>query len=119
MSLKNFEFKAVIAVLAVFGVLFAIGAEPPEQPKYQKYFDNFKQNNKIDELVLNVLKSRDIPPSETCPDDVFLRRACLDLTGTIPLPRRQETFWATRTLKNEPNLLTGFFLKMNLRFTGP
>ena len=105
MSLKNFEFKAVIAVLAVFGVLFAIGAEPPEQPKYQKYFDNFKQNNKIDELVLNVLKSRDIPPSETCPDDVFLRRACLDLTGTIPTSQEARNFLGDKDPKKRAKLI--------------
>ena len=43
---------------------------------------------KIDELVVAKLKKLGIVPSELCDDAEFLRRVSLDLTGTLPTPRR-------------------------------
>ena len=47
-------------------------------------FPQVAANNKVDELVLAKLKTLGIPPSELCADDEFLRRAYLDVTGTLP-----------------------------------
>ena len=41
---------------------------------------------KIDELVVAKLRKLGIVPSETCTDAEFLRRVCLDMTGTLPRP---------------------------------
>ncbi len=53
---------------------------------------NMPVNNRIDELVLSRLKKEGIPPSELCSDDVFLRRAYLDVTGTLPRPQETMSF---------------------------
>ena len=40
--------------------------------------------NTIDELVFSKLGELKIPPANVCSDAVFVRRACLDITGTLP-----------------------------------
>lgn len=41
-------------------------------------------HNRIDELVFAALKRAGIPPAAPCSDEVFLRRAYLDVIGTLP-----------------------------------
>lgn len=41
---------------------------------------------KIDELVVSKLNKLGVVPSDVCTDAEFLRRASLDITGTLPLP---------------------------------
>lgn len=40
--------------------------------------------NRIDELVQKKLQEKDILPANHCADEVFLRRAFIDVTGTLP-----------------------------------
>jgi len=47
-------------------------------------FPELAANNKIDELVHARLRKLGIPPSDLCPDQVFLRRVYLDMVGTLP-----------------------------------
>ncbi len=53
-----------------------------------------KRLNVVDEHVFEKLKSLGIPPSGDCDDAVFLRRASLDATGTLPTPQRVREFMA-------------------------
>ncbi|TLX74306.1 DUF1553 domain-containing protein [Labilibacter sediminis] len=48
--------------------------------------------SKIDQFVINKLKKLNIPPSEVCSDEVFIRRLYLDITGRIPTPEQTRTF---------------------------
>ena len=48
----------------------------------------------IDELIVAKLRKLGIVPSELCSDTEFLRRASLDMTGTLPAPQEIEAFLA-------------------------
>ncbi|MCL4204726.1 MAG: DUF1553 domain-containing protein [Pirellulaceae bacterium] len=47
---------------------------------------------RIDELVLGRLKQLGIPPARVCSDGVFVRRAYLDVIGTLPTPDEAAQF---------------------------
>ena len=70
-------------------VRFGVIADPvpsyPETP----------ENNFIDRHVFAKLKKFNIVPSELSSDAEFLRRVCLDLTGTLPPPNRVREFLAS------------------------
>ncbi len=105
MSLKTCCIKVIITSALFYGPAFLIGADMPGQAGAQKSFDSFKKNNKIDELVLRELKSRDTPPSETCSDEVFLRRAYIDVIGTLPLAQEAKTFLGDKDPKKRAKLI--------------
>jgi hypothetical protein len=73
----------VLLTLAVGG-LFA--ASPFENPV------PLPQQNRIDEIVFARLQELQIEPAQPCSDPVFLRRACLDLTGTLPSAAEAQQF---------------------------
>lgn len=50
--------------------------------------------NLIDELVDAKLKKMGYVPSPLCTDEEFIRRACLDATGTLPQPAEVDAFLA-------------------------
>ncbi len=54
------------------------------------------ENNFIDRHVFAKLRKFNIIPSELSNDAEFLRRICLDLTGTLPPPHRVREFLASR-----------------------
>jgi len=51
----------------------------------------------VDELVLAQLKGLGIPPSATCNDAAFLRRATQQITGRLPTPAEQQAFAQSST----------------------
>ena len=55
-------------------------------------YPDVKGNNFIDEHVFAKLRKFNIIPSKLSDDQEFLRRICLDLTGTLPPPDRVREF---------------------------
>lgn len=75
-----------------------IGDVIPNYPKIAAH-------NFIDDHILRKLRRFQIVPSEIAPDSEFLRRVCLDLTGTLPPPNRVKDFLADRDPKKREKLI--------------
>lgn len=94
-------------VLITVSVLFGcrqfcvsfLGYPPEEQ------FASFKSNNRVDELVIKELRKRDIPPSPTCTDEVFIRRVYLDAAGILPGPQDVKSFFADKSPEKRKKLV--------------
>ncbi len=68
---------------------------PVIRPVSDKAGDKYPQiatATKVDELVVQKLRKLGIVPSELCEDHEFLRRASLDITGTLPAPQEVVAF---------------------------
>ena len=61
-----------------------------DQP--MKDYPEIPRRNFIDRLVFDKLRRLNLIPSGLSQDGEFLRRVCLDLTGTLPPPRRVREF---------------------------
>ncbi|MDB5355249.1 MAG: hypothetical protein JWN24_1702 [Phycisphaerales bacterium] len=79
-------------VMARFAT-FTVGTQAIIVPKGLQYqFPQIPEYNYIDTLVDAKLKKLRILPSEVCNDEVFLRRAFIDITGTLPTPEDHDRF---------------------------
>lgn len=70
-----------------------------------KDYPKVTRNNLIDEEVFDKLRLFNIVPSELSSDSEFLRRVCLDLTGTLPPPDRVREFLASKDPKKREKLI--------------
>jgi hypothetical protein len=66
---------------------------------------------KIDELVFQQLRRMRIKPANLCSDAVFVRRAYLDVIGTLPTPEDSSQFIADK----DPNKRRGLIDRLLLR----
>ena len=57
-------------------------------------YPEIPRHNLIDDYVFATLEKFHIVPSDLSSDQEFLRRACLDVTGTLPPPQRVRDFLA-------------------------
>jgi hypothetical protein len=62
----------------------------PKRPTFK--WSEPEENNFIDHEVFAKLRSLRMNPSGVCSDEVFLRRACLDLLGVIPTAAEARAF---------------------------
>ena len=83
------------AATATVGV---IGDPLPDYPTVAR-------SNFIDEFVMDKLRKFRIVPSELSSDSEFLRRICLDLTGTLPPPGRVKEFLSSKDPKKREKLI--------------
>src|SRR5207237_1108796 len=82
------------ATSAVVGVTGPPVADYPQVPRF----------NFIDDNVFSKLRKLNIVPSNLSTDSEFLRRVCLDLTGTLPPPARVREFVSSKD-RNKRNKL--------------
>jgi len=84
------------AITAWYLSRIAIGtvSVPNEKPQPDDIFTKSARRNFIDELVLEKLKSLNIPPSPACSDGDFLRRAFVDTIGVLPSADETRAFLA-------------------------
>ncbi len=81
-------------VMARFAT-FTVGSQVIVIPKALKYeWPGVPENNYVDTLVFNKHKKLRIVPSGLCSDEVFVRRAFLDITGGLPSRAECDRFLA-------------------------
>lgn len=68
-------------------------------------YPKLEPRNFIDEQVFAKLRKFQILPSELADDAEYLRRVCLDVTGTLPPPHRAREFLADRDPQKREKLL--------------
>jgi hypothetical protein len=70
-----------------------VGAQMLVVPKGLKFtWPEIPENNYVDQFVNAKLKKLRITPSELCDDATFIRRAHIDITGTLPKPEELQEF---------------------------
>ena len=86
---------------------FTVGAQVIVVPKDQpfEFPKDLASNNYIDELVHAKLKKLRIRPSELCDDATFIRRASLDITGSLPTPEELQKFVADPSTAKREHLV--------------
>ncbi len=92
-------------VMARFST-FTVGSQVIALPKGLQFsFPNVPENNYIDKLVNAKLKKLRIAPSELCTDEVFLRRAYLDVIGILPTIEEYDRFMADKSPNKREKLI--------------
>jgi hypothetical protein len=92
-------------VMARFAT-FTVGAQVIVLPKGLTFsFPKVPENNYIDTFINTKLKKLRIAPSELCTDEVFLRRAYLDIIGMLPTVEEYSRFMASKTPNRRDQLV--------------
>ena len=87
---------------------FNVGAQVIVIPKDLPYtWPDIAPHNYIDEAVFTKLKKLRLAPSAVCDDATFIRRAYLDLTGTLPTPEETRAFTEDRDNNKRSRLVDG------------
>jgi hypothetical protein len=93
---------SVVAVLLVAEV--ACAAKPKASANVFETSSAVATDSMIDKIVIHKLASMDIHPA-LCSDAVFVRRAFLDVIGTLPTASEAPAFIQDRNLRNKRRLL--------------
>lgn len=88
--------KAVLVLLCVFS-LAAVKAAPRAPIAPFESSGDPSTNNQIDKVVFSHLEKLGIQPAYVCSDSVFVRRAYLDIIGTLPTALEAKEFLNSRS----------------------
>jgi len=81
----------------------------PEPMRFGRYETNMEytgiNNNRIDGLVMTVLRRQGIQPANLCSDEVFIRRVYLDVNGSLPEPQEVRNFLQNRSPHKRATLI--------------
>lgn len=92
-------------VMARFAT-FTVGSQLLVLPKDLKYTQPTESPaNYVDELVGAKLQKLRLEPSGLCSDEVFIRRATLDVTGRLPTPEEYAAFTADTSADKRAKLV--------------
>jgi hypothetical protein len=106
---RNVPTVVLLLMLAVCAPVFARARRrpvpkrrsEPEPMRFGQYETNMEytgiNNNRIDGLVMTVLRGQGIQPANLCSDEVFIRRVYLDVNGSLPEPRDVRSFLESRS----------------------
>jgi len=91
---------------------FNVGAQIIVIPKDLPYkWPDIAPRNYLDEAVFAKLKKLRLVPSAVCDDPTFIRRAYLDLTGTLPTPAETCAFTEDRDANKRGRLVDGLLCR--------
>lgn len=86
-----------LVAVAALGYVLSVGAAAAQEADSVSLFEapgEPSATSPIDQAVFARLDREGIQPSRLCSDSVFVRRAFLDLLGTLPTPEEVEAFLA-------------------------
>jgi len=90
---KSSSHTVQAAGLLLITLLVCGGAEPPQPtPNPFESPSSFTAETQIDKLVFAKLKRVNLQPANVCSDAVFVRRAYLDVIGTLPTGHEAREF---------------------------
>ncbi len=92
---------SISGLVLAFAVVFSIARGAAAESN--------RASAKIDRLVFAKLGKLDIPPSDPCTDEVFLRRVYLDMTGTLPTAQQCRKFLASPDTNKRSRLIEELF----------
>ena len=93
----------VVALILTVAVAGVAGAQAPLRP-FESDADP-KPQGRIDELIFERLDQLGIPPARLCSDEVFLRRAYLDVIGTLPTAEQARQFLLSKDADKRAQLI--------------
>ena len=91
-------------IMARFGTLTAL-TRVISLPEKAPMITGLKRNNYIDDLVNQKLEKLRIQPSELCSDEVFIRRAFVDIVGKLPSEEDYHKFMADKSAGKRDKLV--------------
>jgi len=86
------SWPALLLLAACLAPAVALGVDVPSAVMTFESQGQVAARNRIDELVFARWKELGIKPANLCSDSVFLRRAWLDITGTLPTAQQSAGF---------------------------
>jgi Protein of unknown function (DUF1553)/Protein of unknown function (DUF1549) len=87
--------KSYVSALVAVAVLAGAAAQETAVPPFENHTVAVPQG-RVDEFVFGNLKELGIQPARLCSDAVFVRRAFLDVIGTLPTSDEAAEFLASR-----------------------